>query len=64
MRTSGVNEEQLHLVDYMLEYAGKNKRASELFTGQTAGAKFKRLFQMNEVENLLLAHKPAMLTTV
>ena len=44
MRTAGVNEEQLQLVDYMLDYAGKTKRASELFKSETTGARFKRLF--------------------
>ena len=48
----------------MLEYAGKQKRASELFGSQSFGAKAKRLFSMNEVENLLLAHKPALLNTI
>jgi len=31
MRTVGVQEEQLRLIDNMLEYAGKNKRSTELF---------------------------------
>ena len=48
----------------MLEYAGKNKRVTELFGSQSLGAKAKRLFSMNEVENLLLAHKPALSNTV
>ena len=54
----------MHLVDYMLEYAGKTKRQSELFASQSFGAKAKRLFNMNEVENLLLAHKPYICNTV
>jgi len=31
MRTCGVNDDKLRLVDTVLEYAGKQKRASELF---------------------------------
>lgn len=57
MRTAGVSEDQLRLVENMLEYGGKSKRSSELFGSQSIGAKAKRLFNMNEVENLLLAHK-------
>ena len=64
MRTAGVNEEQLGLVDSMLEYGGKKNRVTELFQSQSLGAKAKRLFSMNEVENLLLAHKPAVSNTV
>ena len=66
MRTSGVSDEQLKLIDNMLEYAGKQKRgATELFKSQTTGSKLKSLFSSsNEVENLLLAHKPALCATV
>jgi len=31
MRTCGVSDDNLHLVDWVLEYAGKQKRAAELF---------------------------------
>ena len=64
MRTSGLTDDKLRLVDMVLEYAGKQKRATELFKSQTLGAAAKRLFSMNEVENLLLAHKPALCNTV
>ena len=64
MRTAGVNEDTLKIVDYMLEYAGKSKRSSDLFGSNTLSAKAKRLFLSNEVENLLLAHKPLISQTV
>ena len=64
MRTQGVSDEQLRLVDNMLDYAGKTKRSTELFQSQSAGSRIKRLFTGNEVENLLLAHKPALCQTV
>ena len=48
----------------MLDYAGKQKRKTELFQNQSLGAKAKRLFSMNEVENLLLAHRPAISNTI
>ena len=64
MRTVGIDDEKLRLADHVLEYAGKQKRAAELFKQQTLGAAAKRLFQMNEVENLLLAHKPVLCNTV
>ena len=64
MRTAGITEDQLRLVDSVLDYGGKQRRATELFKDQSLGAKAKRLFAMNEVENLLLAHKPALCNTV
>lgn len=60
MRTAGMTDESLKLVDFMIEYAGKQQRGTELWQSQSFGAKAKRLFVSDDVENLLLAHKSAM----
>ena len=54
---NGISEQNINLIDYALEYAGKSKRSGDLFENKDTGSKMKKFLKtFDNVPNIFASH--------